>query len=263
MKIYEPKELIGHNLEIEECIFQRYRELRNKGVCRECAIPNKVNNGYPVSFFVVGEDFQKQQFRVIFIGKTVQGGWEDDPKNEASGFIDVRKSTKEQLFLPFWSTYPFWQCIKEIGQVLWDTSDPEVIWKRIAITDLVKCSTSTDLDNTSDTLIKNCQKAGFFENEVEIIKPTHLVLFTGSDYDTFLEKLHFNSKSIDETNSKDSRDVGGKRGQVKWWHRKFIDKEMVKMHFLRTSHPGYLKEAEQKENFCKYIAEWVRTYPAS
>lgn len=247
------KELIGHNKEIEDRIFKKYSELRmRKGLCRKCNAPKEVNDGLPVSFFVIGEDFQKQELRIMFVGKTVQSGWESEPRNKASGFLDARKYAKEQLFLPFWSTYPFWQCIKEICQILWKTTDSEKIWRRIAITNLVKCSTSPDLDTTSDLLKRNCiQIAGFFENEVKIAQPTHIILFTGSDYDEYLKKVSFGYEY------RDGEKIRTSEGGIKLWQRDFLETDKVKMRFLRTYHPGYFKKQEEKWKFCQLIVEWI------
>lgn len=251
------KELIGHNKEIEEQLFKKYAELRReKALCKGCNVPREVNNGLPVSFFVVGSEFQNQKFKVLFVGKTVQDGWESEPVNETSGFIDSRKYAKQGLFLPLWSTYPFWHCIKEICQILWNTSDLEAIWRRIAITNLVKCSTATSLDTTPEPLKRNCiQISRFFENEVKIIQPSHMILFTGSDYDKYLENLTFGYEKKNERTSREHYE-----DDVRWWHREILDAGNVKMHFLRTCHPGFfkIKSEDRKWDFCHGIAEWIR-----
>jgi uracil-DNA glycosylase len=258
------KELIGHDKEIEDRIFQKYAELRvEKGLCRECNVPKEVNDGLPVSFFVVGENFQKQESRVMFVGKTVQSEWEDiSPKNSTSGFWDARRYAKEELFLPFWSTGPFWQCIKEICQILWKINNPEEIWRRIAITNLVKCSTSRNLDETPHQLKRNCiQNAGFFEEEVEIVRPTHIVLFTGPDYDEYLKELTFgynHSKDYPIDFSLEDKEITPFKGANKWLERDFLEAGKVKMRFLRTYHPAFYMEARDKEKFCMCIASWIK-----
>lgn len=253
----QEKELFGHNKEIEDRIFRKYGELRiQKGLCNKCNVPKEVNDGLPVSFFVIGEDFPKQETRIMFVGKTVQSGWESEPKDEASGFLDVRKYAKEWLFLPFWSTYPFWQCIKEICQILWKTADAEEIWRRIAITNLVKCSTSPELDTTPDLLKRNCiEIAGFFENEVKIAQPSHIILFTGFDYDEYLKRVSFGY------NYRDGEKIRTSVGSIELWQRDFLEADKVKMRFLRTYHPGFFKKQEDKMIFCKCIAEWITKSP--
>lgn len=245
----------GHDNEIEDQIFKKYGELRKeKGLCKGCNVPKDVNGALPVSFFVIGESFQEQKFRVMFVGKTVQSGWENEPIEVVSGFIDPRKYAKKELFLPFWSTTPFWQCIKEICQKLWKMTDPEDIWRRIAITNLVKCSTSPGLDTTPESLKGNCiQNAAFFENEVKIAQPTHLVLFTGLDYDDYLNDVSFGYEYRD-----------GKKGSlcgVKLWQRDFLEANKVKLRFLRTNHPAHFMKKIDQQNFCKLIVKWIRLNP--
>jgi hypothetical protein len=256
------KELIGHNKEIEERIFKKYGELRiQKGLCRNCSPPKEVNDGLPVSFFVIGEDFPKLKCRVMFVGKTVQNEWESEPRDEASGFLDARWCVKEQLFLPSWSTYPFWQCIKEICQISWKATDLEEIWRRIAITNLVKCSTSPGLDTTPDTLKKNCiRNAGFFENEVKISQPTHMVFFTGLDYDEYLKELMFGyneTKDYPLNFHFEGKKITPFEGADKWWERDFLEGDEIKMRLLRTYHPGFYRKQEDKSRFCELVAKWI------
>jgi hypothetical protein len=263
------RELAGHNKEVEDRIFEKYAELRvGRGLCGECNVPKEVNGGLPVSFFVVGEDFQKQESRIMFVGKTVQSGWESEPRNEASGFLDSRKYAKEELFLPFWSTYPFWQCIKEICQLVWEIDNPEEIWRRIAITNLVKCSTSSSLDTTPLQLKRNCiENARFFENEVKIARPTHMILFTGLDYDEHLKKLSFGYDCFKEItgivffDEAERKEVLHFKGTEKEWERVFLEGEKVKMRFLRTYHPAFFKKQEDKRTFCQHIAAWIKLSP--
>lgn len=254
------EELFGHNREIENALFNKYREIRSeKGdVCDDCNRSIKIlNEGHPVSFFVVGENFQRESYKLCFVGKTVQSGWETDPTDPFSGFIDARKSAKEILFLPFWATYSFWQCIKEICRVLWKTSNAEDIWRKIAITNLVKCSASENRDQTPNRLKVNCIfKARFFEEEVKIIKPSHIIFFTGSDYDELIEKINFGFRYKDVTSNKYLKNLGPSFKAL-WWHRKFFEKGKVKMQFLRTYHPGYIKKQSQQECFSHKIAEWI------
>jgi hypothetical protein len=257
------RELVGHDKEIENSIFEKYAELRlRKRLCEFCSVPKEVNAGLPVSFFSVGEEFQRQELKIMFVGKTVQGGWELEPRNEVSGFLDPRKYAKEELFLPFWSTTPFWQCIKEICQVVWEMDDPAEIWKRIAITNLVKCSTSPGLDTTPLQLKRNCiENARFFENEVKLVMPTHIILFTGFDYDEHLKKLDFGYNCFKEVTGikflERGKEVLHFKGAEKEWEKTFWGRNKIKMRFLRTYHPAFFKKQEDKRAFCLHIATWI------
>jgi uracil-DNA glycosylase len=128
------------------------------------------------------------------------------------------------------------QCIKEICRILWGKNDLELIWRRIAITNLVKCSTSESGDNTPELLKKNCiTKAKFFGEEVRLIKPTHIVFFTGNDYDDYLEKIGFEGTSRELMKFENT---DGKKGSVMCWDGK-SEEGGVKIRVLRTCHPSY------------------------
>lgn len=260
------KELDDHDKETEDRIFEKYAELRiGKGLCRECKVPKDINDGFPVSFFVVGKDFRKQESRLMFVGKTVQSGWEEvSIKNGVSGFWDARMYGKEGLFLPSWSSGPFWQSIREICQRLWEINNPEEMWRKIAITNLVKCSTSRDLDETPLELKINCiQRAGFFQEEVKITKPTHMILFTGPNYDKYLEELTFGynpSEVYPIEISVEGKKIIPFRGADRWLGRDFLEGDEIKMRFLRTYHPSFYLNAGagDKELFCQHIALWIK-----
>jgi uracil-DNA glycosylase len=252
---------VGHCKEIEDSIFEKYRS-KKKNFCQECRRKHRkqiLNEHRPVSFFVVGEDFQKtdNHQKIMFVGKTVQGGWgkrTGDPIDK-SGFIDARKYAREQLLVQFWGN-SFMQCIKEICRILWKTDNLKLIWRKIAITNLVKCSTSESGDNTPDLLKRNCiTKAKFFEEEVKRIKPTHVVLFTGYDYDDYLEEIGFEGTSKDPM---ELGNTGGIKSNVMRWDGE-LEKDGVKIRFLRTCHPSYFnrKNDSLKGCFCEAIAGWI------
>lgn len=265
------KRLIGHNHELEDLIIKKYIELRQKkGGCSTCKpyISDDINDGRPVSFYVVGEDFPKQTFRVMFVGKTVANGWESEDSIPDSDFLDAREYSRENQFLPVrnsWTKgYFFWEAIKGICQIIWDDNSLDEIWRKIAITNLVKCSTSVNEDETPDSLKRNCiEKMRFFENEVIIAKPTHLILFTGSHgpkyYDDYINKLDFgyNFPPVDVTRvTYYDKNVG-----VSWWHRKFLKENKTRLNLLRTYHPASRRTPSEQSSFCNSLAEWIMQNP--
>jgi len=264
------QQLKGHNKEIENSIIRKYITLRQKkGGCTACQakIPEDINEGRPVSFYVIGEDFPKQSFRVMFVGKTVANGWESETSIPGSDFIDARKYSREKQFLPARTSwvpgYAFWEAIKGICQILWKDDTLDEIWRKIAITNLVKCSTSVGEDTTPPELKKNCiETMRFFENEVIESKPTHLVIFSGGDspkfYDQYISNLSFGykEKPVDEKNKT------YRYNYLSWWHRKFVEADAVKMHMLRTYHPASCRGGPKEQQiFCNSIAEWVIQNP--
>ncbi|MEM2878955.1 MAG: hypothetical protein QXG10_05380 [Candidatus Hadarchaeales archaeon] len=264
------KPIEGHDYELESRIFEAYRKIRKeqKQICEDCSKNAKIlNGGHPVSFFGVGENFRQERYRVLFVGKTVQSGWEEDWKDglrdEASGFIDARERGRN-LFLPFFGAYnwQFWQCIKEVSRKLFETNDPDELWKKIAITNIVKCSTSEGRDTTPVELKENCvSKAKFFQEEVKIIEPTHIIFFTGLDYDDYIKEIDFGCEYNGKKDNKGYQFLG--EAKVLWWHRTFLKEGRPKINFLRTNHPAHpmFRDAEVAEEFTTKIADWIRQNP--
>lgn len=244
----------GHDTELERKIFEQYRKIKKekKDVCKDCEKEKKLpNSKHPVSIFVVGKNFRNEKYKVMFVGKTVLGGWNTDPKDSESSFV----CAKTEGFLPFWSATDINQCIKEVCQKLWLENDAGEIWNKIAFTNIVKCTTSEETDKTPATLKNNCiLKARFFEKEVEVIKPTHIIFFTSRSYDKYIDKLDFGYRFKNVTNRTH------KKEETIWWHRQFLTNGKVKMHFLRVYHPGFYgrKSQEAKENFAENIANWIK-----
>ncbi len=202
----------------------------------------------------------------MFVGKTVQDGWgkskdqgEDDPVDDLTGFIDARFGGKK-LWDSASRKSPIWECIEKVCSNIWENTNKEELWRKIAATNLVKCSNSPWRDNTTREMKANCiNVAGYLKREVEIIKPTHLVLFTGLHYDDYLGKLKFEDTKPFEKAIKPKIITGEKRQvEVGWWHRQYWENGKVAMHFLRTYHPGYLRGKGLLSNFCKEIADWVK-----
>lgn len=153
-----------------------YRQsVKNRG-CKEytnyfATNPNDVhplvNESRPLSFFVVGSDFRNEKYKVMFVGKTVQDGWgksknesEDDPVDDHTRFIDARFGGKI-----LWDTdsrkSPIWECMEKVCSNIWEKASKEELWRKIAITNLVKCSNSPWRDNTPQEMKENCINVGF------------------------------------------------------------------------------------------------------
>lgn len=97
------------------------------------------------------------------------------------------------------------------------------------------------------------------KKEVEIIKPTHLVIFTGLHYDDYLKKLKlWDTSPVEKV--VELKIITGEKRQVKvgWWYRQYLENGKVTMHFLRTYHPGYLRGKGLLSNFSQEIADWIK-----
>jgi len=256
MTTKDEKDLIGHDIETEARIFRRYAKIRNekKDICN-CSEKVKeiqnFNDGRPVSFFIVGADMKKTKYKIMFVGKVVtwgfgQNGTSPDPIDEKSGFIDIRFNAKP-VFLA--QDNPFFACIREVCKKLWETDDLEEIWRRIAVTNMVKCSISANFDKTTPEMKDNCLEAGFVRAEIEEVKPTHLIFFTGHKYDSQIRSLFDLKHEITDEPDKEIKI---------WWT--MPAKDEYKMQVLRTYHPYYLRFIpEAKQFFYEKIVTWITT----
>jgi hypothetical protein len=352
--------ITAHDVECEERIFDKYRTINNKGICTKCRATNNLdvlNEGFPTSLFVVGKNFRLQNPRILFVGKTLRGGWEENEdgtdnkiydNNGKEFLIDITKDNHEEIsFKGFkhvddilikcfkkynWETikeffenrqypkedisyicgmlnnsgykknekrydematkeflrefnvkdiedylfkcpgerisrgssHPFAQSIKYVLECVYDIDDADELWRRTAITNIVKCSVSPDYDDTTDNMAMNCiYNAGFIKSEIEIIKPTHIVLFTAEgNYIEYLKKLRFENFNYEQINEKrkkigihSGKEIGTEQQpEVIWWYRVFFDeKNNVKIHLLVTRHPQGASNEWKEE-----IAEWIK-----
>jgi hypothetical protein len=152
----------------------------------------------PLSFFNIGDNFAEDKYKVLFVGKNTYYNDNNDFNNlkhyPNSTFWDCRADGREM----FENQSYFWLRFREIIQLLYpqdNVGEPakwnfDKLWSRIALTNLTKCNTSTDsLDTTPYCFTKHC--VDFFEEEVKILNPKHLVLFTSMGYDPYVEQLHY------------------------------------------------------------------------
>jgi len=238
----------------------KYAKIRKKRseFCEKCnnVVPEikEVNDGRPVSFFVVGADMKQTKRKLMFVAKTVTSNWGEnanlpDPIHRESGFIDTRYNS-ESLFLK--QDNMFFICIAEVCRSLWGNQlGLREIWHRIAVTDIVKCSNNSESwrAKTEGIMKNNCVEAGFLKAEIEEVKPTHLMFFTGHDYDSQIQELLGYEPEITDEPEKEIRI---------WWT--MPSNNQSKMQVLRTYHPHYFNyHPKQKTLFYQKIATWIKT----
>jgi hypothetical protein len=228
----------------------------------------------PLSFFNIGDGFAEDKYKILFVGKNTWYNKDDVEKLEGfpeypkSAFRDCRDDGRDMFEH---NCSMFWRCIREITQELY--GDPDLypqcknssgrwdfdkLWEHIAVTNLTKCNTSTETDSGDSTpyyFTEHCK--GFFEKEVENLKPTHLILFLGRGYDQCIKELTFvknNSKVNDEGYTDDKKwiPIGERKRKVWWWQEKFFESGK-NLFFLRTRHPQ-----GAPAEFAKEIATWIQ-----
>lgn len=199
-----------------------------------------------VSVYYIGEEYNLQSKKILFVGKNARGTLENGI--DQFPVIDARESARKYFLYP---DSAFWSYSQAITRALFKCSKEEAL-EKISLTNLVKCNNAmgdegrnpdgSTIDQTTFLMKENClNKVGYFWREVKILKPTHIILFSGADYDQFL----FGGK-----HNTDRRRIGQKN--VLWFAVEWIiDGHKTKL--LRTGHPERLK----KEDFVSGVCEWV------
>jgi len=210
----------------------------------------------PLSFFHIGEKFENDQYKVVFVGKTHWYNKSDVEKLQflCYKFRDCRDDGARYLLTRY---SMFWGCIQDIVMQLYpnEENDADRILSHISVTNLTKCNTSENYqDTTPYYLTDNCIE--LFEQEIRSLRPKRIIFFTGKGYDSYIDKLNFGYSIRDVTKRTDKREITNRKGiknkYVWWWHRELIENNEVKMNYLRTRHP----QGAPKE-FINEIVKWI------
>ena len=134
----------------------------------------------------------------------------------------------------------YWNVIKNVSTEVHNLPSNKLDFLNyIFVTNLVKCNIDDKRKKSSNVTPKvyfrNCMD--IFEKEIMIVKPSHVILFTGVNYDDLIDTLTFgyNKKHIyDVTDDEYKKTINDKN--VWWWHRIYEDKAS-KLQLLRTRHP--------------------------
>ncbi len=243
-------------------------------ICRSCNRDSK-KTGFgriskPLSVYQVGSNYQDNKYRLLFVGKNARG---TSSYRSAIGsyVIDARRGqySASELFLRY-NKLAFWNYTKEIVCRILDC-EPEEAFESIAISNLIKCNNTmydeganfdgTFSDYTTQLMKQNClRKMKVFWEEINILKPKHIVFYTHYDYDEYLEVFpdsyteyyapHIRSSKVQ------TKRCGAK--YIRWWDREFRRNDSSSMRVLLTSHP----ERKNKKDFTALVASWIQRSPS-
>jgi hypothetical protein len=202
----------------------------------------------PLVAWHVGTDFHRALPRVLFVGKPHRG---IPGAVRSSGVIDPRRMVEEDLRHRSW---PYWSYTREIAARIFGTHERG--WDQIALTNIIKC-TNVDAgwdgaptgDTTTRTMAECCvSKLGVISHEILLLRPTHVVFYTGGLWPELLEELApFTWR-------------GGRPGHVPcgakrlfWWEREADGPQIRDLKVLITGHP----ERMRKEDYVGLIASWI------
>lgn len=238
----------------EQRVFDLYRSLNlwTNPTCTRCKLSTQPPLFGPVGIWQVGKSYFDDRYRIVFVGKNARGsirvpGEELAEELAQHGFIDATCEA-DQWIGDTRSAY--WSYTAAIVEELFGNID--VGWERVAFTNLVKCNNSMDVDTTTAKTASHClDELGVVWKEIELLEPNHIIMFTGWDYDTYIDRYLGNFDGNDETRRDHQIPNGGK--MMLWWERHCVTRSGRKFKILRTSHP----ERQKKESFVNQIVQWI------
>jgi len=240
---------------VEQDIAEAYKTKSDRcNICKAYCKEKGLQMRGPLSFFNVGEKFEHDRYKVVFVGKNHWYDKDAVEKLKFLGFSTFRDCRDDGTTMFLTRQSMFWRYIYNIAKRLYPEEENEAeILNRISVTNLTKCNTSTDYrDTTPYELTDSCIE--IFEEEIKALHPKHVVLFTGKDYDPYINKLRFGYTVFPRDMTKRTYKSEIKnQSYVLWWHRQFCGKGEVRIHLLRTRHPqGAPKELVNE------IVKWIK-----
>lgn len=223
-----------HN-NVEKKLLDMYnkKSIGDNPTCLQCKKENKELSN-PVACWLIGDKFQNLDKRILFVGKNARGNCNEPTKRDV---FDVGRN--------LWNNgWAYWTYTAEIVTNIFGDNSPEYI----AFTNMVKCNNSPDKDTTTNSMKEFCiEKMKVLRNEIMIIKPTHIIFYTGRDYDYYMEKV-FDDFIIrnDITKKIGKRNVPWREADAK------IDDMMINV--LRVCHP----ERKKKVDYIYAVSDWIR-----
>ena len=223
--------------------------------CKICYLHGTVDRN---TYWNLGASWTISNPKLAFIGKNTWG-----PTEDAGKLLELYKRIYDYYDSETGETTVnsrYWRAVKNISEKVHELQPSKEFLKYIFVSNLAKCGADSEHPNivTSKKAFTSCKN--IFQKEIELVKPTHLILLTGKSYNDIIEGLNFRSSSHEDETSRDStfklRKPCGETQEVPWWHRKYKADGRVFMHLLRTRHPqGAFIEFETE------ITSWVKRSP--
>lgn len=227
------------NNKTEQNIVNLYQKI-NVGKSNICVQCKNINLGLykPVSVWLVGSEYSKQEKRILFIGKNARG------ECDVNSIFQFEYSRKN-----LWNSgFPFWSYTKEISKQIFNTDSCEYI----AATNIIKCNSSMGQDTTSSTMKDFCiDDLKIIREEIKVIKPTHIIFYTAKDYDDYVfgNKSFFDS--VRKIKDEDYFAVGDKEMP---YTEAVVVIDNKGINVLRVGHP----ERKNKQDFVKAVVDFIK-----
>lgn len=252
--------------ELQNQIFHLYESKSVSSLCKGCEeirinkYPEKNLCG-PISLFGVGNNFESDKYKILFVGKN--NWYQPDQIAELEHILNSHfgNATKGGRIM-FEFDFPdqsaekhsrrsaYWRCIREITKDLYPEEETSARWNRIAVTNLVKCNifTGNSVDITPYDFSDKCLE--LLNEEIKILKPKHIILFWGTGYDEYLNRLEcIGDCNLDKSCEKGMLKKNGDNMNVLWLQGQSPDGTI----FLRTRHPQ-----GAPKSFTKEIVNWIK-----
>ena len=231
--------------ELEKRLISLYDEIGLGAceICKKCRDDNP--NLYPkaVGCWFIGSEYDKQSKKILFIGKNARGSPADDYAENQNdrGFLEEFRYARDNLWDKRWA---YWRYTKEICKVLFGPVGMEAV----AFTNMVKCNGSDTVDTTTDSMKEHCiRELKVIKWEMEELKPTHVVCYTGESYDAWLIDLFDRLECTGKT-----RVIVGKKEMPFAEFDAVLQGRATKV--LRIGH----QERKKKAAYISAVAEWIR-----
>ena len=211
-------------------------------LCRQCRAENPNLYARAVGAWFVGSKYERQEKRILFVGKNARGvpAADYEENRNGKGFLEEFRYSRERLWHLSWA---YWRYTAEICGRLFGPAGMEAV----AFTNMVKCNSSPSRDTTTDSMKDYCvHRLGVARGEIEILKPTHVVCYTGTSYDRWLPDLFDTMECLQS----EYIAIGNKRMPYAAYK---CGSGGSKVSVLRIGHP----ERMQKEAYVSSVVHWV------
>jgi len=235
----------NYTIKLFKKLFEEKLNLLNNEICKKCDAIFK----YPLLPWIVGDNYFKSKEKILFVGKPHRGV---PGEKFPSGILDPTKPHLNWLMDCSW---PFWSYTKEILISLYGDNDP---WSYCSLTNIIKCTNvggegNPSNDATTYKMAESCiKKLGVIFEEIEVLKPKHIIFYTYSLYPELLIELPF-AISINEITDKNYKVKCGKK-YLGWWVRLVKTRWNDEIKILVTGHPERMK----KDEFISLIVNWIK-----
>lgn len=243
---------------MKDKVFEMYQNILigKNDICKMCHIER--NMEIPLSIYFVGEQFEKGEDTIMFVGKTDVGEEQIEEESKvdilSDLFIDATTFGEKNLDLiePYATKHNFYNYTYYIIENYYGNYNKG---KRfVSFTNMVKCNHSSTHGKITQNEKEFCvNKLGVIWKEIEILSPKRIVFYTNTDFDNYIDTYRpVNFIRYEDLEDK-KIDMGNKT--MHWWHRCFFDKNDHRiLDFLRIGHP----ESKLKSDYVNSVVEWLR-----